>query len=188
MPHHVLDSVFCQGRPAVRGGMTRFIIDVALRVPFVDVLKSDILALFPNGNLQVILRKGLKCHMTRLVIHPDAHAADISLAVFIDAFLGLHSGSLYVVFIALDTGFVLFIWVNLAPTLLRQERKLCVAYIARAICVHVPIKLLNVFKADFQAEKVDSLSELVDRNRLRVVRVNVAEGLSQVSEPLIDFE
>ena len=173
----------------MRGGMTRFIIDVALRVPFVDILKPYILALFPNGNLQVILRKGLKCHMTRLVIHSDAHAADISLAVFIDAFLGLHhSGSLYVVFIALDTGFVLFIWVNFAPTLLRQERELCVAYIARAICVHVPIKLLNVFKADFQAEKVDSLSELVNRNRLRVVRVNVAEGLSQVSEPLIDFE
>ena len=126
--------------------------------------------------------------MTRLVVHSHAHAPDICLAVFIDAFHGLHSGSLYVVFIALDTGFVLLIWVNLAPTLLRQERELCVAYIARAISIHVPIKLLNVFEADFQAEKVNSLGELVNRNRLRVVRVNVAEGFSQVSESLIDFE
>ena len=126
--------------------------------------------------------------MTRLVVHSYAHAPDICLAVFIDAFRGLHSGSLYVVFIVLDTGFVLLIWVNLAPTLLRQERELCVAYIARAISIHVPIKLLNVFEADFQAEKVNSLGELVNRNRLRVVRVNVAEGFSQVSEPLIDFE
>ena len=78
----------------------------------------------------MILGEGLQCHVSRLVIHSNAHASDICLAAFIDTAHVVLSGCLYVIFIALDTGFVLLVWIDLAPTLLRQKRELCVAYIA----------------------------------------------------------
>ena len=67
----------------MRGGLTRIIIYVAQRVPLVDVLKSNIVALLSKWNLQVILSEGLKRHMARLVVHVDAHASNICLAAFI---------------------------------------------------------------------------------------------------------
>lgn len=47
---------------------------------------------------------------------------------------------------------------------------------------------MNVVEADLEPEEVDGLGELIDRDRLRVVSVNVAERLPQVPESLIDLE
>ena len=87
-----------------------------------------------------------------------------------------------------DSVLILLIRVNVPPALLRQESEFLIADVTATIFVHIPEKLLDVVERDLQAEEVDSLSELINRDRLRVISVDVAEGLAQVPETLIDLE
>lgn len=53
--------------------------------------------------------------------------------------------------------------------------------------VHEAINQFHILKADLQFEVVDGLCELVDWDRLRMVRIDIAEGLAQISEAFLNL-
>ena len=78
--------------------------------------------------------------------------------------------------------------INVPPALLVEQSKLVIPDLAIAVRVHVPVQLLDVSEADLEPEEINGLRELIDGDRLRMVRVDISKGFSQVAEPLIDFE
>ena len=82
---------------------------------------------------------------------------------------------------------VLGIRIYSLPTLLAQKCELVEADLTITVRVHEPIDFSHVIKADFQPQVIECLSKFIDGYRLRMIRVDVSESLSHISESLVDL-
>ena len=77
--------------------------------------------------------------------------------------------------------------VDSSPSLFRQHSELIIADLSTSVFIHETVKLSNIIEGNFQTEEVNSLSELVEWDWLRVISIEISKSCPQILESFVEL-